>query len=190
MATNSATNLSTAASGKLVQAQGIGVANDFTTATYPSTGGTANTVLTGDGTNFVNKPTSQVLYFVPAGGGASPADGSTYGVTSGGTGVWTSGARTKYYPPFACTVKQVTVYIDVTLTLGTGETASFNVRKNGTTDNIILNAITYTSASQSFSNTNCGIALASTDYVEFFITNPTWATNPTGVSYAIVVWIQ
>ena len=37
MATNSAINLGTAASGKLVQAKGVGVANDFTTATYPAT---------------------------------------------------------------------------------------------------------------------------------------------------------
>ena len=60
MATNSAINLITAASGKLVQAQGVGVANGFTTATYPTTAGTSRTVLRSDGTNWVNSSAFKV----------------------------------------------------------------------------------------------------------------------------------
>ena len=60
MVTNSSINLATAASGKLVQAQGIGVANGFTTATYPSTAGTSGNVLTSDGTNWNSTSSSGV----------------------------------------------------------------------------------------------------------------------------------
>lgn len=54
MVTNSPANIPTAASGKVLQGQGIGTANAFSTATYPSTGGTASTIMRSDGTNWVN----------------------------------------------------------------------------------------------------------------------------------------
>lgn len=62
MATNSGINLATAASGKLVQAQGVGVANGFTTATYPSVAGTAGNFLTSDGTNIVTTSMGQLQF--------------------------------------------------------------------------------------------------------------------------------
>lgn len=54
MATNNAANNGTAAAGKVLQGQGIGVASDFSTATYPSTAGTSGNVLTSDGTNWTS----------------------------------------------------------------------------------------------------------------------------------------
>ncbi len=54
MVTNNSANNATAASGKVLQGQGIGVASAFSTATYPATAGTASTILRSDGTNIVN----------------------------------------------------------------------------------------------------------------------------------------
>lgn len=54
MVTNSSSNTPTAATGKVLQGQGIGTANAFSTATYPSVSGTSGKVLVSDGTNIVS----------------------------------------------------------------------------------------------------------------------------------------
>lgn len=53
MVTNNASNEQTGASGKVMQAQGVGVANALSTATYPSTATGTGKVLVADGTNWV-----------------------------------------------------------------------------------------------------------------------------------------
>lgn len=53
MATNNSINEPTAASGKVLQGQGVGTASNFSTATYPSTGTTTGQILRADGTNWV-----------------------------------------------------------------------------------------------------------------------------------------
>jgi len=190
MATNSAINLATAASGKLVRAQGVGVANGFTTATYPSTAGTAQNVQTSDGTNFISTAPQQFLYY-SNGSSTNPTDGSIYYITGGTIAVLgTPASASRFYMLQGCTVKALFININVIGTLGTNEAASLNVKKNGTTDSVILNAITYTATDQNFSNTNIGVSLAAGDYVEFILTNPTWATNPTTVRYQISILIQ
>lgn len=62
MVTNNAINVATAATGKILQGAGVGVAPTFSTATYPSTAGTIGNVLTSDGTNFTSS--------APSGGGS------------------------------------------------------------------------------------------------------------------------
>lgn len=52
MATNNAANNPTAASGKVLQGQGVGTASNFSTATYPSTATSTGTLLRADGTNW------------------------------------------------------------------------------------------------------------------------------------------
>lgn len=52
MATNSATNVVTAATGKVLQGAGIGTTPAFSTATYPSTATGTGTMLRADGTNW------------------------------------------------------------------------------------------------------------------------------------------
>ena len=52
MATNSGSNIVTAAAGKVLQGAGVGVANVFSTATYPSTATLTGTILRADGTNW------------------------------------------------------------------------------------------------------------------------------------------
>ncbi len=52
MVTNNSINEPTAASGKVLQGQGIGTASNFSTATYPSTATSTGTILRADGTNW------------------------------------------------------------------------------------------------------------------------------------------
>src|SRR5689334_610710 len=87
MATNSPANIPTAASGKVLQGQGVGTANDFSTATYPSTATGTGTILRADGTNWAatsaTYPTTttanQLLY--------SSATNTVGGLTSAANGV-------------------------------------------------------------------------------------------------------
>jgi hypothetical protein len=53
MATNNAANEPTAASGKVLQGQGVGVASAYSTATYPSASAGSGKILYDNGTNFV-----------------------------------------------------------------------------------------------------------------------------------------
>lgn len=53
MVTINAANNKTAASGKVLQGQGVGTASDFSTATYPATATGTGKVLVADGTNWV-----------------------------------------------------------------------------------------------------------------------------------------
>lgn len=53
MVTNNSNNEPTAASGKVLQGQGIGTASNFSTATYPSIATGTGTILRADGTNWV-----------------------------------------------------------------------------------------------------------------------------------------
>jgi len=53
MATNNAANEPTAASGKILQGQGVGVASAYSTATYPSATVGSGKILYDNGTNFV-----------------------------------------------------------------------------------------------------------------------------------------
>lgn len=52
MATNNAANNVTAATGKVLQGAGVGVASTFSTATYPSTATGTGKILRADGTNW------------------------------------------------------------------------------------------------------------------------------------------
>lgn len=52
MVTNNSANNKTGASGTILQGQGVGVASDFSTATYPSTSGSSGNVIQSDGTNW------------------------------------------------------------------------------------------------------------------------------------------
>tara|TARA_R110000868_G_scaffold311445_2_gene572459 strand:- start:433 stop:657 length:225 start_codon:yes stop_codon:yes gene_type:complete len=54
MVTKSSLNINSAASGVVLQGQGVGSLPNWSTATYPATAGTAGNVLTSDGTNWAS----------------------------------------------------------------------------------------------------------------------------------------
>jgi hypothetical protein len=83
MVTNNAINVATAATGKVLQAQGIGVTPAFSTATYPATATGTGKILRADGTNFV---ASTATYPDTAGttGNVLTSDGTNWISSAGG----------------------------------------------------------------------------------------------------------
>lgn len=60
MVTRNASDEPTAASGKVLQGQGIGTASNFSTATYPSTASTSGVIMRADGTNWTTSTNLKV----------------------------------------------------------------------------------------------------------------------------------
>lgn len=149
MATNNAANIATAATGKVLRAQGVGSAPVFSTATYPDTAGTSGNVLTSDGTNWNSSapatfsvinvqtftssgtytPTAGMKYCVvecigAGGGGGGVADTTTGpGVAAAGGGAGGQYARTAY--------SAATVGASQSVTIGAAGTAGTNTPGNG-----------------------------------------------------------
>jgi hypothetical protein len=91
MVTNNAINVATAATGKVLRAQGIGVAPLFSTATYPDTAGTTGNVLTSDGTNWISSTGGSSVQQVRASTAATTSTAAT--MPTGTTPQNTNGAE-------------------------------------------------------------------------------------------------
>jgi hypothetical protein len=95
MVTNSSTNTPTGATGTVLQGQGIGTANAFSTATYPATATGTGTILRADGTNWsattatypATTTVSQILYSSSANVVSGLATANRAVLTTNATGV-------------------------------------------------------------------------------------------------------
>ena len=213
MATNGSQNIVTAASGKVLQGAGVGVAPAFSTATYPSTATGTGKILRADGTNWVETTatypdtagaSSNLLVSngtnwvsATATGNAnflqgmrtnsgSPADATTYylGVGSGFSSTTSITAFRMFIVPFDYTITTVYGVFTVGGTLGSSENCTLFLRKNNTTNTNISTTIQLTSSTVSVNNTGLSISLVAGDYISWGFTGPTWTTNPTSVSFA------
>src|SRR5574338_1512127 len=180
--------------GKILRADGTNwVAS---TATYPNTAGTSGNYLTSDGTNWSstapasspNGYTIPLINYLDAG---APADGQTY-FQSWGTfhDVQTSGkAVTRMYIPVAGTVTKVYGAVVVNGTLGSNENCTLYLRLNNTTDTTITNTLQLTAVSNTF-NATVSISVSAGDYLEYKFVCPTWATNPTLISFTSTLYVS
>lgn len=107
MVTNNSTNEPTAASGKVLQGQGVGTTSAFSTATYPATATGTGTLLRADGTNWVattstypdTNAVSTLLYASSANVMGALATANTGVLTTNSSGVPSFvSARTTYTP--------------------------------------------------------------------------------------------
>jgi len=213
MVTNNNCDESTAASGKILQGQGIGTASNYSTATYPSTATGTGKILRADGTNWVastatypdtagtsgNVLTSDGTNWsssAPAASGSpfgtmittefNPTDGSTNFLINGqGTNPTATAIRQRTFVTKAMTLNKVYGTVGVSGTLGSNENVTFLIRVNDTTNTNILTTLKFSAATNNFSITGIGLALSAGDFFCFGFTGPTWATNPTGVSFSI-----
>lgn len=130
-------NLPTAASGKMYQAQGVGVASAYTTATYPSTATSTGTILRANGTNWVattaTYPTTttinQILY--------SSSANIIGGITAGTNQLLISNGSS--VPSFASSLSG-----DFTFTIATATTrtlACSNTENTSGNSNAVIEAI-------------------------------------------------
>jgi hypothetical protein len=137
MATNNAANNATAASGKVLQGQGVGTASAFSTATYPATATSTGTMLRADGTNW-SPTTATYPGTATSTGTVLRADGTnwtpttaTYPNTATSTGTVLRADGTNWSPstatyPGTTTANQV-LYSSATNTVGEITTAANGV---------------------------------------------------------------
>jgi len=179
MVTNNACDEPTAASGKVLQGQGVGTANNFSTATYPSTAtgtgkilradgtnwvattatypdaaGSSGNVLTSDGTNWTSSAPSagnSINGFVNTLNG-NPADSTTYYFAQSVSLITNTAATAKnvqFYIPFSCTLTKVY--------------GSFNTSTGGSSENITIfvrvNNTTNTNVTTTFKLVNSGVTV-------------------------------
>lgn len=118
----------------------------------------------------------------------NPLDGTTYYFGNTGRAPQNSEAKARVYIPKAgtITIARILAYCDV---VASSEQVSVYVRKNGTTDTLIQTAY-LDSANNTFINTSLGVSVAAGDYIEIKIVCPTFGTNPTGVYFSGVLFIE
>lgn len=212
MVTQNRKNEKTGASGKVMQGQGIGVANDFSTATYPSTATGTGTILRADGTNWVastatypdtagtagNALTSNGTNFASTAykgsiiniktSNSNPADSTTYYLSNGralGDFTTSGTSATRIYIPQSGIIVRCYGLFTVGGTLGSAQNCTVGIRLNDTTDTNVTTTFQLTATDNTFSNTGLSISVSAGDFIEFFFTGPAWTTNPTTVRTAI-----
>jgi len=121
----------------------------------------------------------------------SPADASTYYCGSTPTqGPQTTGGRAPVVVPASGTITAASVTVRVAGTLGTTETFTVSVRLNNSTDTILSSSAQANATVQTFSNLALSIAVTAGAELELKVVFPTWATNPTTLHMAGVVFIE
>lgn len=114
----------------------------------------------------------------------SPQDGITYYAGARPSLSTTStNAISRVYVPQGGTITKSYLFVAVDGTVGSGETSTIAIIKNGATGSptTVSAAVTTNSAANVFSNTALSISVATGDYIEWRWICPTWATNPTNV---------
>ncbi len=215
MVTNNACDEPTAAIGKVLQGQGIGVSSNFSTATYPSTATGTGKILRADGTNWV---ASTATYPDTAGtsGNVLTSDGTNWNSSAASSGVYINGfiscgvqnpgdlttyyfvnrdnfisstsssyVEQRIYITDTVTINRVYGQIRVAGTLGSAGNSTIFVRKNDTTNTNITTTLALTATLNTFSTTSLNLSLVAGDFIVFGITTPNWGTNPTSVSLAM-----
>ncbi len=214
MVTNNSCGEPTASSGKVLQGQGIGVANNFTSCTYPSTA-SAGGILRSDGTNWVastadypslagtsgnfiksngsvwqsSAPVATVFFngYLSTSTG-DPLDATTYYMTPqlGFINSTTSNLESaRFYFPQNTTINSVYGVVTVDGTLGSNENCTMFFRLNDTTNTNITTSLQLTGASNTFNATSLGLSITAGDYFTIGFTGPTWGTKPTTVGLAM-----
>lgn len=74
-------------------------------------------------------------------------------------------------------------------TLATTENSTLAIRLNNTTDTTITSTLKFNVAGGTFNNTSLGISVTAGDYIEFKLSTPVWATNPTLTGIGLTVFI-
>jgi hypothetical protein len=157
--------------------------------------------VTGVGTVTISGPTNGVVTVSGAKGGytidvqtltSSPADAATAYFGTLPKAPTTTAAQSKVYIRKSGTIIGAEIY-SFAGTAGTAEAWSHYIRKNNTTDFLIA-TISAATSERVWTNWNLnggsGIAMASGDYFEIKMINPTWVTNPLTYIAGGYVYIQ
>lgn len=121
-------------------------------------------------------------------GSFSPADSTTYYLGGTTTPPTTSQDLAKIVIPYTGSIRgcHIEVYTDTVAV--SGENVEFILRRNATTDHTVetKGLSQYTT----FSKMTLNIPVVPGDYIEVKMICPAWATNPTGVRIAGVIYVS
>jgi len=101
----------------------------------------------------------------------------------------TTAALSRVYIPKTGTIKTVYITAASTANVGSNEAWSLYVAVDNSTSTLIK-SITSTSNPRVWDNTAMSISVSQGSYLEIKSINPTWATNPTEMSYSGNVYIE
>jgi hypothetical protein len=87
-------------------------------------------------------------------------------------------------------VRGATIQTIVAGTLGSGESATFSIRINATTNQTLSTAITFSALTAMFNVTGLAIGLSRADQLQLRVVMPTWVTNPTVVLYQTTLLVE
>lgn len=119
----------------------------------------------------------------------SPADSSTYYMGANANVPTTTYDLHTFDVPRAGTLKRVFIKVGAAAGAST-EAVSHYIRLNDTTDVTVDTTATYNTAQTNIVNSALSQALVPGDRVALKITTPAWATNPTGVRYYVLLYIE
>lgn len=128
-----------------------------------------------------------------SGGKLSPADAKTYffGGISNATPAVASTDINRTYITSKGTIRGGDVLCVTTGGVsGTNEASSIWVRVNNTTDYLFSNKMAFDSLPKVTSNRALAIPVVNGDFIEWKWTSPTWATNPTFISFATWLYME
>jgi len=120
---------------------------------------------------------------------SAPADSTTYYAAQAGSAiVYTQDLACRVFIPRACTLIAAYGIGIVATVLGSAETITVSVRKNGTTDTLLSNTFKLNAAQNLLAATGLSTAFAAGDWFSVKHVFPAWVTNPTGVmlSYTLM----
>lgn len=101
----------------------------------------------------------------------------------------TNNASQAFYVASAGTITSAMVRMWADTAVGTAESISVYIRVNDTTDYLVA-AVGSATAARVFSNTGLSIPVTAGDTFSFKVVFPTWATNPTSVSFTARVVVS
>ena len=111
---------------------------------------------------------------------SNPSDSSVYYFGSLVIGLDVGADNSRIYMPFSGVIRRAIAHC--TCAAGSAEDVPMVIRKNNTTD-YAIDTQTLAVAVRLFSNYSLNIPVAQGDYVNFKISTPAWATNPTSIRF-------
>ena len=123
------------------------------------------------GSDLSNNPTDATTYYMGALGSKALTTAETY---------------RRLYLPYPGTIVNVDVTIFIDTTLGSAETSTLYIRKNGATDTAISSALALNANPYHERITGLSVDLTTAnDYFTYKWITPSWATNPQGVYFEL-----
>ena len=122
----------------------------------------------------------------------SAADNQTYYIGEISVSLNTVATLYRTTVPYACTLVGAVITAVNTSAGSTTEASTINFRLNNTTDTLLSNAVAFgpNLTVNIYSITGLNVAIAAGDTFNIKWTTPIWATNPTGATLLVTLYLK